>query len=396
MATRPRVRFLHRHQPVLASLPRGSNRIGKQRRAFGDPVAYLQPNLRFEPVPFPVPPGDLGMSLNSVAPGVAQAVQQAGVQVFHMVGDTGGVNGVAVQEAVGKEMEVQIQNPGVQGSPAFFYHLGDVIYYNGLSIDYQTQFYEPYQYYPANIFAIPGNHDGDTVAQAGDPVDKEPSLTGFHTNFCAAKAQPVSAYRNSMTEPYVYWRFDTPLVTIIGLYSNVEGSLDAQTGGPQEKWLTAQLKAAPANKCLLVAVHHTPYSLDEVHGGSPNVLQSMDNAIASSGRIPDAIFAGHVHNYQRFSRKIGQRIIPYIVAGAGGYATSIRSMHQLQTNNGRQIQVPFQTTHPDLQLEKYNTTDPGFLKVTVTANDFTSDYYTVPFDTPPTGNPFDSVTVSWK
>ena len=72
-------------------------------------------------------------------------------------------------------------------------------------------------------------------------------------------------------------------------------------------------------------------------------------------------------------------------------------MHQLQTdNNGRAIQVPFQTTHPDLQLEKYDQTDSGFLKVTVTETDLTIEYFIVPFDVPPNSNPYDTVTVTWK
>ncbi len=109
------------------------------------------------------------------------------------------------------------------------------------------------------------------------------------------------------------------------------------------------------------------------------------------------ILSGHVHNYQRFSRKIGGREIPYIVAGAGGYANSLKAMHKMQTDaNGQQIQVPFQTTHPDLQLMKFNQSDPGFLKITVTAAALTAEYNTVPFDGPADGNPFDVVSVSLK
>ena len=389
--------FHFRHKPVPPPVIPGSNRIGKQRRAFGDPVAYEKTNPRFEPAPFDPPSGNLSMSLSSVAPGVSDAVTKAKTLVFHSVGDTGGVNGVTAQEAVAKAMEEQIQNPGVNGSPAFFYHLGDVVYYNGESTEYMAQFYEPYQFYPALIMAIAGNHDGDTQVQKNDPPDTEPSLAGFHGNFLDSEARPVTSYRNSMTQPYVYWTLDTPLATLIGLYSNVDGSLDAQDKGPQEQWLTQQLTDAPADKALIVSVHHPPYSLDNVHGGSPKILQSLDNAIAASKRIPDAFFSGHVHAYQRFTRKIGDRQIPYIVVGAGGYASTPKAMHQLQTdNNGRAIQVPFQTTHPDLQLEKYDQTDSGFLKVTVTETDLTIEYFIVPFDVPPDSNPYDTVTVTWK
>jgi hypothetical protein len=359
-------------------------------------VAYEKTNPRFEAVPAGPPAGDLSLSLSSIAPGVSDAVTKAKSLVFHSVGDTGGINGVVAQEAVAKAMEEQIQNPGVKGSPAFFYHLGDVVYYNGLSADYMAQFYEPYQFYPALILAIPGNHDGDTQVQRNDPPDPDPSLKGFRSNFTDSAPHPATAYRNTMTQPYVYWTFDTPVATLIGLYSNVDGSLDAQAKGPQEQWLTQQLEAAPADKCLIVSVHHPPYSLDEFHGGSPKILESLDNAIAGSKRIPDAVFSGHVHAYQRFTRKIGDKQVPYIVAGAGGYANTPKAMHQLQTNNGSPIQVPFQTTHPDLQLEKYDQTDSGFLRVTVTQTDLTVEYFIVPFDVPADSNPYDTVTVTWK
>jgi hypothetical protein len=196
-----------------------------------------------------------------------------------------------------------------------------------------------------------------------------------------------------MTQPYVYWTLDTPLATIVGLYSNIDGNLDSADGGPQEQWLTRQLSSA-SRKCLIVAVHHAPYSLDESHGGYPKILASLDNAIAASKRVPDMVLSGHVHNYQRFSRKIGDRQIPYIVAGAGGYANTAKLMHKMQTSNGAQIQVPFQTTHPDLQLMKFDQTDSGFLKITVTASELTAQYYIVPFDGPADSNPFDTVTVA--
>ncbi len=34
--------------------------------------------------------------------------------------------------------------------------------------------------------------------------------------------------------------------------------------------------------------------------------------------IPDAFLSGHAHNYQRYTRRIGGKQVPYIVAGTGG------------------------------------------------------------------------------
>jgi len=63
--------------------------------------------------------------------------------------------------------------------PAFCYHLGDVVYYNGEVPEYWPQFYEPYEHYPLPIVAIPGNHDGELLTRSSI------SLEGFHENFLA-------------------------------------------------------------------------------------------------------------------------------------------------------------------------------------------------------------------
>src|SRR4029077_11029169 len=98
--------------------------------------------------------------------------------VFHTAGDTGPIKGDEVIKLVAEEMEAQFigtpklsdpasLNPNMQTEtqpknrdPSFFYHLGDVFYFNGLVRDYPVQYYEPYQFYPAPIFAIAANQDG--------------------------------------------------------------------------------------------------------------------------------------------------------------------------------------------------------------------------------------------
>jgi hypothetical protein len=164
-------------------------------------------------------------------------------------------------------MEAQITEADPADKPAFFYNLGDIVYFNGLSRDYKWQFYEPYQYYPAKIVVIDGNQDCDTQVRRGDPPDNEPTLTGFMRNFCDQSPTAVP-YRTTMTQQYVYWTLDTPIVTIIGLYSNVEGSLDPRGRADQQNWLTRELLAAPTEKRLLLCAHHPCYSLDSVHGAA--------------------------------------------------------------------------------------------------------------------------------
>jgi hypothetical protein len=84
--------------------------------------------------------------------------------VFHISGDTGGVKNPAPQQLVASAMEADATDSAADGEAAFFYHLGDVVYYNGLTTEYYPQFYLPYEHYPLSILGIPGNHDAQLGA----------------------------------------------------------------------------------------------------------------------------------------------------------------------------------------------------------------------------------------
>jgi Calcineurin-like phosphoesterase len=368
------------------------NAVGKTRRPVGDPVAGLKQTTRFIPVP-QTPPALLKVPFSLFDPAASAAATAAGKLVFHCVGDTGGIHGTATEEAIATGMEQQITTAGAGDASSFFYNLGDVIYFNGQSTLYKSEFYEPYQYYPKLIFAIPGNHDGDTFVEKGDAPDAEPSLYGFMQNFCATQAVTATPYRMTMTEPYCYWTLDAPFVTIIGLYSNVEGSLDARGRMDQQHFLNTQMQAADPKKKLIVAVHHPPYSLDSAHGGTPDILNAIDQATEAAGRGPDAVLSGHVHNYQRFSRVVGTRKIPYVVAGAGGYANDVGSLHKLQTElTTPPVKLPYQTTVAGVTLENYEQEQAGFLRITATAGKITFEYFRVPFGGVAETEAFDTFT----
>ena len=350
-----------RTKPLLPHASTKAGRFGKVRRPFGDPVADPKNSPYFEPPPL-TNLVNFNLPMSAILPDEAQAAIAAGKLVFHSVGDTGGIHGDSVQITVSDAMEAQITNANNnQETPRFLYMLGDVVYFNGVSYLYGPQFYEPYKHYPAAIVAIAGNHDGDIRTRKNDPPDRETSLFGFMHNFCDSAPQNIYAYRPTMTQPYVYWTLDCPFATIIGLYSNVEGSLDPRGGQEQQSWFEAQMTQAPANKALIVTVHHPPYSLDASHGGTPDIEIAIDRAIQNTGRKPDAVFSGHVHDYQRFERTLAGKKIPYVVAGAGGYANTPQLMHRLQKGT---FTLPYQTTHTDVTLMKYNEVDPGFLRVT--------------------------------
>lgn len=399
---RPSFTSLLRTTPISSrdAVARQTHRFGKNASRPGDPVADPKPTPRFIPPPAPRG-GNLNLPMSTVLPDEAAAAEATGSLVFHSVGDTGGVYGDNVQKAIAAEMEAQRAGAvaGKQPPPAFFYDLGDVVYFNGLSTLYVSQFYEPYQDYHAGILAIAGNHDGDSQARPNDPVDHEPSLYGFMQNFCDSVTHPVSAYRGTMTQPYVYWTLDAPYVRMIGLYSNVDGCLDARGTSPQQQqWLEAQIATASKDSCLIIAVHHPPYSLDTTHRGYPDIEVAIDSAIKTSGRVPDAVLSGHVHAYQRFQRTLGKKQVPYVVAGAGGYANTDKILHKIELGaNGKPLPPGFQTTHPDLKLAAYNDKDPGFLRVSVNGKKRTVmlEYFLVPFTGAPSGKAADSVVVGW-
>lgn len=97
------------------------------------------------------------------------------------------------------------------------------------------------------------------------------------------------------------------------------------------------------------------------------------------------------------SATLGGKKVPYVIAGAGGYANTAKLLHQIELQNAKPLADGFQTTLPDVKLAKHNDKDPGFLRVTVDdkKKTLTLEYFLVPFTGAPTANAYDSVTVPW-
>jgi acid phosphatase type 7 len=341
-----------------------------------------EPATKQKPQPLPQPTGQspFHLSLDQVLPpATIQAIQSAGRMVLHMAGDTGGVKSPQDQEIVATSLEQDLAVTDPTARPAFFYHLGDVVYYYGQASEYYPQFYEPYTHYDAPILAIPGNHDGDLIDTSVS------SLAAFVENFCSTtphlSTEAGDSARDTMTQPNVYWTLDTPFATFIGLYTNVPegGWLDAT----QIAWLQAELTAASPTKALIVSMHHPIYSADTFHSGSAYMGTILDQAIQASGRIPDAVFAGHVHNYQRFSRTINGHTVPYIVAGGGGYW----NLHKVIQVQGQPIQTPYPVPNTDVTLESYNDDHHGYVLLTIDGTTLTGKYFTVPKQQDPPNTP---------
>jgi hypothetical protein len=337
---------------------------------------------------------------------ITDAISRAGTTAFHAVGDTGAAKVNARQTAatsIGNEagvadaMAADVMTGGPAG-PAFFFHLGDVIYNFGEAQYYYDQFYEPFRDYDRPIFAIPGNHDGMVFGQ-GSTGPQVPTLDAFLTNFCAASPGPSpdagAMVRSVMTQPAVYFTLDAPFVSIIGLYSNVMdtggGIISSQAGhfplvNDQLDFLKAELTRlkrdrAAGNRAIVIAVHHPPLSVDAKTGGTGGLMADIDSCCKAAGQWPDLVLSAHAHLYQRFTRMVNGRQVPYIVSGSGGFAAT----------PPMQTAPPAGTVIGDHTLEVTPMVRFGYLTISTDAKTLN-----VVFKTAPRGGPvtqLDSVTL---
>ena len=341
------------------------HRFGRPRLLAADgPYANTGSSQAFQPLPPPTGVAPYHLDLASVLgqPAV-DAMVQAGSMVFHMVGDTRGIANPVPQQDVAAALEADLASSAPGGKPSFLYILGDCVYFNGQESQYYPQFYEPYAHYTAPILAVPGNHDGD-------PIDaSQTTLDGFIANFCTTspKVDPAAGEtgRTTMTQPNVYWTLESPLLTVVGMYTNVPeyGEIDST----QTTWLESEMAAAPTDRALMVTLHHPPISADSYHSSSAPMLAALDAAMTSSKRIPDLIAAGHVHDYQRHTRSAsgvgGTGTITYVVAGNGGY-------HNLHTLASDVTTLTLPAPFPGLSgvtIEAADDQHYGYMRVQVTA-----------------------------
>ena len=335
-------------------------------------------NTSFEPIPAQFTQGrqaPFRMGLNEVLTAdEVQEITQAGSMAFHCMGDTGGVKNPEPQKLVERGLEQSLHGgaiaPSLRGAamaPAFCYHLGDVVYYNGEVTEYFPQFYDAYEHYPLPILAIPGNHDGE-------PVDASATtLEGFYRNFLAPRStkptytdESRDSGRPAVMQPFFYWTLLTPFATFIGLYSNVpeHGRLDDQ----QRAWFQAEMAAADRTKALVVAMHHPVYSFDDHHSGSPTMAKELEDAINASRRVPNMVLSAHVHNYQRIERTLAGHTVPFFVIGNGGYW----NLHRLAAADG------YRDPETEAQLVSSIDSRHGFMTFEISGSVINGHFTTVP------------------
>jgi 3',5'-cyclic AMP phosphodiesterase CpdA len=321
-------------------------------------------NARVQPLPSGSPGRAAGEDVGIDDPG-------EGISFF-VIGDHGGVKSPGPQNAVSYAMQ-----KAIGADDAFVYSVGDIVYFYGERWEYPHQFYEPYAHIPVPILGIPGNHDGDIK---GEHTERQP-LDGFMANFCdrAPSIPPTDPEfefgRHTQTQPYCDWTLNLEAVTIVGIYSNVVpgGHFEAS----QTEWLSAELGAAATDRPLIVAVHHPPYSVDSMHGGSAHIGEALDQAFDASGRTADLVLSGHVHDYQRFTRRRGEQAIPYVVIGNSGY----HNLHVFAkgTKAGEEV-------GDGVTFEYGDASEYGFLKLTVAKGKISGEYSSVKPGTMPDGS----------
>jgi Icc-related predicted phosphoesterase len=374
----------NRKTPPKGTNPPAQHSFGRQRpsKATGGPTLHVAAprDTHFRDLPQPTGKAPFELDLKSILPAASYAdIVAKNKLTFHVNGDMGGINYDVPQMLVAKGMEQDFRDAAVPSdNPSFLYVLGDCVYFNGEVKEYYSQFYQPYEFYNAPIFAVPGNHDGENL-------DGDQSLDGFVRNFCAKSPvkMPESgdSNRTAMVQPNVYWTLLTPQVTFIGLYSNVpEGG---QVKEPQISWLKDQLRKADANKPVFVCLHHPIYSADDHHSGSTHMKELIEQAAQATGRHPDMVLAGHVHNYQRLTKNLADNTqVPYLVVGGGGY----HNLHHICTvadSHGDKQKMIAPVNFPDkgddvVTLERYSDDHHGFLRMEISGDVITGKYFTVP------------------
>lgn len=129
---------------------------------------------------------------------------------------------------------------------------------------------------------------------------------------------------------------------------------------------------------VFLALHHPIYSADEFHSGSTRMKELIENAIEQSGRHPEMILSGHVHDYQRLTKQQTDGTqVPYLVAGNGGY----HNLHSIMKVDGEKMIAPvvFDDKENDpVTPERYCDDHWGFVRLEVTDQLVTGRFYQVP------------------
>ncbi|KAL6906093.1 hypothetical protein ACP4OV_003694 [Aristida adscensionis] len=160
------------------------------------------------------------------------------------------------------------------------------------------------------------------VTQGNHEIEKFPLL----------EPTPFKAYNARWRMPYdagaavpsgdnLYYSFDAAggavHVVMLGSYA------DHAAGSAQHRWLRRDLAAVDRRRAaFVVALVHAPwYNSNEAHRGEGDAMRGAMEELLYGARV-DAVFAGHVHAYERFERVVAGGEDPcapvHVTVGDGG------------------------------------------------------------------------------
>ena len=121
------------------------------------------------------------------------------------------------------------------------------------------------------------------------------------------------------------------------------------------------------------------------------MLKEIDAVCTKAGVWPHAILSGHSHTYQRFTRAIGKRQIPFLVVGNGGHGLSSLGKSAIRTPQA--IPMFAQPEANDtVTFESYDDKNYGYLRVLVDTQQLRLEYHPAS-DGAAMKTPDDNVTV---
>jgi len=183
--------------------------------------------------------------------------------------------------------------------PAFISISGDMVYHGGNADDWKVWDKETAVWSEGKIPIYPalGNHEFYG--------DEKIALANYFKHFLYLQNNRYYSVRAAST-----------------LLLMLDSSLD-ETSGPQGQWLIHELDTLPADvDFVYIVLHHPPYtnSKDMLLGGGHSArhpeqaLAQMLEERQSHTRARFVVFAGHVHNYERYDHGG----VTYFVSGGGG------------------------------------------------------------------------------
>ena len=109
------------------------------------------------------------------------------------------------------------------------------------------------------------------------------------------------------------------------------------------------------------------------------MLKQIDQACSAAGIQPDLHLSGHAHLYERYTRTVGGKQIPYLVAGMGGYYNlpGLKPPKQRRACYPRPPLSGTDASGNPLKLEVYNDNTFGFLRMTISPASIAGVFVTV-------------------